>query len=399
MLAGGAIRSGKTFATGVSFALWLLHEGIGFDHALCGYSVEAVMRNAGFPLISILQGFGLKPRFTRDVGTRIVIPYGGRDTYIWVIGASDNRSYRRLQGSTLKGLVMDEVTLLGEEFFHVAWGRLSVDGSKMWCTFNPESPNHWFKKTVVDRLIEFDGLIIDFLLHDNPTLSPEIIERYNRSFTGHFKKRMIQGMWAGATGLIFPTYKEGEPDPNWTFEVSMDWGVSTQFVALGWRKKGWEACCSSELWLSGNDTELTPEDILRAVEVWVIENNGGCRGVNIYLDPSTPTWFKRELRTKGFMVKNADNEVIPGIVTTQVRLQRGEITLGDCPLLKEELLGYEWDKTKQDRGVDAPTKENDHGSDALRYYVYSTGKAYRNMQMLSVKKALSSNSNFAQGVH
>ena len=47
--AGGAIRSGKTFSSSLSFALWILREGMGYDHALIGYTLEAVMRNVGWP--------------------------------------------------------------------------------------------------------------------------------------------------------------------------------------------------------------------------------------------------------------------------------------------------------------------------------------------------------------
>ena len=115
--AGGAIRSGKTTAQAMAFALWSAKEGVGFDHALIGQSVESGMRNVGYPLIKLYSELGIEAGLTRSLGSRIVFKYGGRDNNIWLLGAADERSRKRIQGSTLKGLMLDEVTLMPEEFF------------------------------------------------------------------------------------------------------------------------------------------------------------------------------------------------------------------------------------------------------------------------------------------
>ena len=54
--------------------------------------------------------------------------------------------------------------------------RLSPEGSKFWCTFNPESPAHWMKREFIDHLDDLSTpeSAIDlhyFTMDDNPTLS------------------------------------------------------------------------------------------------------------------------------------------------------------------------------------------------------------------------------------
>ena len=77
-----------------------------------------------------------------------------------------------------------------------------------------------------------------------------------------------------------------------------------------------------------------------------------------------------------------------GLVTTATRLENRDILIGDCPMLKEELDTYAWDKKATDRGEDAPIKMDDHGCDALRYYAHSTGKLYRGTGNMKVTEAL-----------
>ena len=88
-------------------------------------------------------------------------------------------------------------------------------------------------------------------------------------------------------------------------------------------------------------------------------------------------------------MRDADNEVVPGIVATASRLSSGHVVVHQrCENLIREMGGYVWDDTAADKGEDKPVKEADHGCDALRYFVYSTSKAYRNIAPLSVRRAL-----------
>lgn len=390
-LAAGAIRSGKTTAAMLGFALWVLQEGLDHHHALIGYSVEVVMRNVGWPILDVFEMYGSPAKLTRDLGTRIVIPFNGRTAHLWVIGAGDERALKRLQGSTLKGVFLDEAVLIPESFFNVAWGRLSVQGAKMWATYNPDNPAHWFKRKVVDRAQDFDGREHQFLMRDNPSLADEVIERYERSFTGHWKARMIDGVWAGAAGLIFADWHVIEaPLPAGRVSFSLDWGVSSVFAALAIRSRAERAEVFSELYYDAREAEPRTEgEHVEAFMAWAQEAaSGPVTGATVWVDPATPASFKRLLRNRGLTVRHADNAVIPGLVTTAARLANGDVRIGECPRLIDELKSYTWDAKKSDQGEDAPVKANDHACDALRYYAHSTGKAFRLAQLTPVSTAL-----------
>ena len=382
-LAGGSIRSGKTLAADYGFALWSAKMGRGYDHALVGYSTETIMRNAGFPLMDIYRDLGFAPKLDRSYGTRIVV---ADDLRIWVIGSNDSRSERRIKGATFKGMLADEITLIDEDFFVQAWGRLSVDGAKLWGSFNPDHPGHWLKRKVVDRIDTYRGRVLHFGLRDNPTLSDDTIARYEDSFTGHWKKRLIDGVWAGASGLIYPSWRtapsvqEFDSYKEWPrLVLSLDWGLSGVFCALAIRAKGKKAVVDSELYYDarGDDGLTRTEDQhLEALMEWVTPHNPP-RGTIIYLDPSTPNSFKRKLRSRGFSVRNADNDVTAGLATTAVMLERGELTISPgCVNLIQEISTYEWSKSASEKGQDQPMKKNDHGCDALRYFAHTTGKIY-----------------------
>ena len=384
-LSGGAIRSGKTTAAVLGFAIWVLHEGSKHDHALLGQSIESIMRNMGFMLIDVLQTFGVRAKFTRDLGSRIVVPYKGREINIWVLGANDERAQRRIQGSTLMGVLADETVLWPESFFFVAWGRMSVRGAKFWGTYNPDNPRHWFKTRVVDRVEEFDGYVINFGLDDNPSLSTEVKDRYKSSYIGHWKKRMIDGEWAGASGLIFPEFTVEEGDTNGQISLAIDWGLSSVFAALAFSHHGPKAHCFHELYYDGRVNEPRSESAhLEALNAWA--STLGATRCTVYIDPSAPNSFKRLLRKHGYRVRGADNDVLPGLVTTSTRLSQGDITIHPrCTNLIEEAGSYQWDEKKAERGEDAPAKVNDHCCDALRYYAHTTGKAYRHHTPTNVK--------------
>lgn len=80
-----------------------------------------------------------------------------------------------------------------ESFFNQSTARLSIEGAKCFCNCNPNSPYHWFYRNVLRNLKEKDGLYVHFTMKDNLSLSPEIIERYERMYSGVFYNRYIEG--------------------------------------------------------------------------------------------------------------------------------------------------------------------------------------------------------------
>ena len=395
LFAGGAVRSGKSWSITLSFALWLAQQER-CDCAIVGQSIETIMRNVGFDLIDMLEGIGVAARLDRQVGTRII----AGEVSVWLIGANDAKARKRIQGSTLKGLVVEELTLIPRDFFWMAWSRLSVDGAKMWASYNPEGPAHWAKKEVVDKSQDFGGCVLRFYMRDNPSLSASVIARYERSFTGHFRKRLIEGEWAAASGACFPTWTttQDEAPEGSVWHLALDWAVSGTLAALAIASKGRHAVVRHELYHEGRTDGLLNEvEVGERVAAWwrsECSSDGTINWANLpnsfaWLDPATPATFKRILRRHGFIVRASDNAVVPGIVTTASRLASGEVQVHEgCTRLAEEMSGYIWDDVAAEAGEDKPVKKADHGCDALRYWAHSTGKAYRSMRTTGVREAL-----------
>lgn len=393
IFAGGAVRSGKSYAVTLSFALWLAGLDTRHDHAVVGQSIESVMRNMGFDFIELANGMrGCSAELNKTFGTRIIVQ-GQAQQNVWLIGANDAKARRRIQGATLRGLVVEELPLLPEDFFNMAWSRLSESHAKMWASYNPEGPAHWAKKRCIDRCDDYGGTVVRFKMRDNPTLEEDVIARYERSFVGHFYQRYIAGEWAAAAGACYPAwYTTNRTDlRQWrSWHLAFDWAVSGTMAALciaTHARKG--SVVAHELYHEGRTEGLLNEvEVGERLDAWWKEVCPQHTGF-VWMDPATPATFKRIMRQRGFAIRSVDNDVVPGIVTTAARLANRDILIHDrCAKLQEELAGYVWDDAAAAQGEDKPVKKADHGCDALRYWAHSTGKVARIMHGTTIREAL-----------
>ena len=91
----------------------------------------------------------------------------------------------------------------------------------------------------------------------------------------------------------------------------------------------------------------------------------------VIVDPSAAS-FIAELRSRGVYVIEADNNVLDGIRRTGSLFHRRRILVNECcEGLLDELGTYLWDDKAALRGEEKPVKQQDHGPDALRYFVNS----------------------------
>lgn len=387
-LAGGAVRSGKSFAVMISYGIWLLSQEKRCDAALIAQSVESGWRNLGRDLAEFINSVdGCSAELDRGIGFRLIIR-GLSEVNLWFFGGADVKSRKRIQGATLRGLCVEEASLLPKEFFWQSWARLSEENSKMWASYNPDGGNnHWFKKEVIDAAGSFDAEVVNFQMSDNPSLSQNVIDRYMASFQGVYYKRYIDGLWAAAEGVIYPDYKVTDEDKidGGTWCLAMDWGVSTVLAVLAIHARGTKAIVSHELKHDGRvDGIINEREAVKKIVTWFKEI-AEIKNTTIYLDPHTPASTKKMLRAEGFNIRNASNAVRPGIVVTQTRLAHGEIKInGGCENLLLEMSSYVFDDAASARGVDQPLpKQDDHFCDAVRYYCFSTGAIARPMTVRS----------------
>lgn len=386
LFVGGAIRSGKSWASTLGMVVHLAQAKHDHDAAIVGQSVESAMRNVGFEALDMASGLGLSAELDKRFGTRLIL--NGRS--VWVLGASDAKARRRIQGATLCALLADEAVLLPRDFYMQAWGRLSVQGAKMWCTYNPEGPAHWFLREVLRRADDYDGEVVDFRLSDNPSLVDSVKERYERSFTGHWHSRLIEGQWAGASGLIFPRFSECDAMPfeRGGWRASMDWGVSGVMHCLLASTAGSLVKVVGELRHDARtDGIWTEQEAVDAIAAFIL--HAAPKQTVLFVDPSTPESVKRLLRLQGLRVVNANNDVAAGLSRTAAALADESVcvSLVQCSALVDEMRSYQWDDAKTELGQDAPAKVNDHGCDALRYLIHSVGWTAGRAHPTSVKEA------------
>ena len=94
----------------------------------------------------------------------------------------------------------------------------------------------------------------------------------------------------------------------------------------------------------------------------------GDKQCTIIVDPSAASFIEALLR-RGLYVLGANNDVIDGIRKTGVLFQKKKLLIHEsCKGLKSELSSYSWDPKSTE---DKPLKQQDHGPDAIRYYVNS----------------------------
>ena len=87
---------------------------------------------------------------------------------------------------TLSGVMFDEVALMPRSFVEQALARCSVEGSKFWFNCNPSNPAHWFYNEWIKKADSKRALYLHFSMEENPSLSKEMLQRYENMYSGAF---------------------------------------------------------------------------------------------------------------------------------------------------------------------------------------------------------------------
>ena len=209
IICDGSIRSGKTTVMSLSFVMWAMSTFDGENFALCGKTIQSLRRNVIKQLKAMLKSRGYVVWEHRSENY-ITISFNGITNEFYLFGGKDEGSQDLIQGITLAGVFFDEVALMPESFVNQATGRCSVEGSKYWFNCNPEGPDHFIKTEWIDEITKKNLIRIHFTMQDNPSLTTDIIERYERMYKGVFYDRFIRGLWVLASGLIFRYFTEDD---------------------------------------------------------------------------------------------------------------------------------------------------------------------------------------------
>ena len=209
-------------------------------------------------------------------------------------------------------------------------------------------------------------------------------------YAGVFFLRYIKGLWAVAEGLIYTmctkeNYYMDEDRPPGLKSVgqkciAVDYGTTNPCVFLEtwddgttlWidREYRWDSR-SEEARRSGHPQKTDAQYADDMEEFMGTRSEEQCM---ILVDPSAAS-FIAELRSRGFYVKPADNEVLDGIRAVSTLLAKRHLKINKrCIGLAAEMQSYVWDDKAIERGEEKPVKQRDHGPDALRYRVMALPK-------------------------
>ena len=363
----GAVRSGKTYASLLKL-IYLLKEGPRGNAMVIGVSRDSLQRNI---IIDLCEMLGV-PIIGGKTNEMTVF---GRK--IFLIGAHDEGAVRKIQGSTLAVAYVDEAAVVPAPFWRMLLSRLSKPGAQLLATCNPEGPAHWLKKEFIDREAELNLKHWDFQLDDNPSLTEEYKDSLKAEYSGMWYKRYILGEWAIGTGAIYDgldhdnvmTHMDINPD---FYIVGADIGQSnaTAFVLIGVAPKQWpQMTVIKEYYYDGREMGRgkTDAELADDFEEWIKPYHPQC----VYVDPAALS-FRLELGRRNVPVREAKNDVLPGIQCVQRFVtQKNLVFLRECKRTLEQMRNYEWDGKAADRGQDKPKKESDHCNDAVRYACYS----------------------------
>ena len=365
----GAVRSGKTMAMGLSFFLWAFSCYSGQRFGVCGKTISSLRRNVLSEILPRLEKMGAtwKEKRTENL---VIVRFLGRENHFYIFGGRDESSASLIQGITFAGVLMDEVALMPRSFVEQACARCSVAGSRLWFNCNPAGPSHWFYKEWILEAEKRNCLRLHFTMEDNPSLTEEIRQRYQRLYTGVFYRRYILGQWAQAEGRVYDFF---EPEmvkkvPEGPFDK---WYVSCDYGTVNPTSMGLWGLCQGvwyrvkEFYFASRERQrqMTDEEYAEA-----LANLVGKRFVTaVIVDPSAAS-FIEVLKRKGWRVKKADNDVLGGIRLTSDCLKDGRIVICEgCSDCIREMDEYVWDLSSGSR--DRVRKEHDHAMDDMRYFV------------------------------
>ena len=383
VICDGAVRSGKTLCTGLSFFCWAMCSFDGRSFALCGKTITGVRRNILQELLPMLEGMGFRCEEQRSRNT-IQVRLGGRRNTFYLFGGKDEGSAALIQGITLAGVLLDEVALMPKSFVEQAIARCSVTGSRLWFSCNPESPAHWFYREWIEKAEEKGALRLRFTMEDNPGLSEQVKQRYRTMFEGAFYRRFVLGEWVAAEGRVYDFFDESfvKPPPEGEMSqwyISCDYGTVNPTSMGLWGRRGevWYRVAEFYYDARAQRRQLTDEEYADA-----LEKLAGDRTIQaVVLDPSAAS-FAETLRRRGLRVKKADNEVLSGIRLTAQMLKAGRLVIcSPCTDAIREFSLYRWEEGED--GRDRVRKEHDHAMDEIRYFAATVAARERHRSVLA----------------
>lgn len=367
IICDGAVRSGKTMAMGLSFFLWAQSSFDGKQFGICGKTIASLRRNVLSEILPKLEALGAvwKEKRTENL---LIMRFLGHENRYYIFGGRDESSASLIQGITFAGILLDEAALMPRSFVEQACARCSVAGSRLWFNCNPAGPNHWLYRTWILEAEKRNCLRLHFTMEDNPSLTPQIRQRYRNLYSGVFYRRFVLGEWVQAEGRIYdffsPEMVGKAPDICDKWYISCDYGTVNPMSMGLWGRSGGIWYRVKEFYF---DSRKEHRQMTDAEYADALEQLAGNQPITaVIVDPSAAS-FLEVLRRRGWRVQKAKNDVLSGIRLTADLLKNRKLVICEgCEDCLREMEEYVWDLTGG--GQDRVRKEHDHAMDDMRYF-------------------------------
>lgn len=327
--------------------------------------------------------------------SRFEYPNGSMVVYL---GLQNNDARQRLKSIGRKGGVdialMEEGTEFDEADFNAMTARMrgrAATWQQIIIPTNPDAPTHW----IYTRLIQGGEASVYYSTAADNTYNPaNYIQTLNR-LTGVDKKRLAEGMWVQAAGLVYgEVWSDGPADGNVTEAAEYQEGHGRLYWAVD---DGYSAGSKFPNGIDPQTRTYTADAHPRAILLFQMRPNGQlCLFEEIlrvktleeahvkevlelgYPLPdyaavdSSAAQLRGRLNGLGIYTRKATHQVEEGIKELRRWLAADEngfrklIVHPRCKHYRKEMVSYRYDEQ-----TGKPVKEFDHGPDAGRYLTWT----------------------------
>lgn len=313
------------------------------------------------------------------------------------VGGLDKAS--KIMSAEFDMIYVQEATELLEEDWEALTTRLRnnvMPYQQLIADCNPTYPTHWLKLRA-DRGVT---LLLESRHEDNPSVTPEYLATLD-ALTGVRKKRLRDGIWAAADGLV---YEEWDPAIHkvslaqlqaWrilTADERIDRTGTKRVIAgvdWGWTNPGYIGVNA----LDADDRLYLIHEVYRTqrTDDWWVEQGKALKaryGIEAFIcDPAMPAYIAK-FKAAGLNPIEADNDIAAGVNDFRERLHvagdtRPRFYLYEYSLkeqderrveghepfcIDQEILEYVWPKAQDGKPIkELPVATNNHALDAERY--------------------------------
>jgi PBSX family phage terminase large subunit len=386
MIMPGPIRSGKSFSADYNWIYFLTDVAVPKVKCLItGKTGDSAKSNVIDEILRKADEEGILSNFEyKKAPSRLI--YRPKGIECRVVGAYDEGAEGRIRGATYQGWYGDEVTLYPLSFIKHAIGRTSHKPMFKLLTCNPDSPSHYVKTNIIDKIDagEIAGNVVYFGLDDNPALTEDYKDLIKKSFSGHFYDRYIKGLWVGAEGVVFGNFDrsfhlvDDYPRGHITeYILGIDWGYTNPLamvlIGVDYDNNYW---LIDEFYETQQNIDESLHYALQAKGWYSILNEAGYAETiqYAYADSNRPEFISLFYQHTGiscFPAPKGPHSVVEGIQIMQQYLSREPKSpklrvVKKCQNWIKEVEAYCWNEKK-----DEPIKEHDHLMDATRYAIYT----------------------------